>query len=151
MHNIKANTAQFIGHRRLRAIGAIIAVLAVFSASAAADSLATPLQSFMKEIVTPTTDALWSVGAAPRSDDEWQVLEAAARRLMDEGGAMPLPHEGAEADWVDLRVAMVQAANRGYLALQRRNFPEFTEASDALYESCENCHAKYLKGAIRGL
>jgi cytochrome c556 len=48
-------------------------------------------------------------------------------------------------DWLKMSRALVDAAAGALKAAQARSADAMSTASDAVYETCEGCHLKYLK------
>jgi hypothetical protein len=67
------------------------------------------------------------------------ALAESANLLLIDGRA---PDRG---DWVTLAIAQRDAAMVAVKAIDARNADALSNASDALYETCDNCHNKYMK------
>jgi cytochrome c556 len=48
-------------------------------------------------------------------------------------------------DWMKMARAMVDTSAVALKAAQAKDADAMSKASDAVYETCENCHMKYLK------
>lgn len=99
--------------------------------------------------ITPATDTLWGVDD-PQTDEEWQVLDAAAVTVIEsfekmrDGGVGPNDNSWAADQkflaYIDEEVA---AANAARVAIAARDLDALFAAGDALYTPCENCHIDF--------
>jgi len=116
------------------------------------DSAPQPTITIMEEMVatiTPATDTLWGVDD-PQTDAEWQVLDSAARTVIESfekirngGGG---PNDAAWASeakfqaYIDEQIAAGEAARA---AIAARDLDALFIAGDELYPPCENCHIDF--------
>ncbi len=136
------------------------AILLVFSTSAGASEQGNPVAdtapkseiTIMEEMVatiTPATDTLWGADD-PQTDDEWQVLDSAARTVIESfekirsGGGGPNDAAWASAAkfqaYIDEEIAAGEAARA---AIAARDLDALFVAGDELYPPCENCHIDF--------
>jgi len=112
----------------------------------------TTIMEMMVVTITPATDALWGVDD-PQTDEEWQVLDAAAvavietfEKIRNGGGG---PNDDAWASeakfqaYIDEEVAAGEAARA---AIAAKDLDALFSAGDVLYPPCENCHIDYNPG-----
>ena len=104
-------------------------------------------KTMMKSVVIPASDTVFAVGkAVPKSEQEWAAIRDAAAKLGDAGRqfASQAP-AGNGADWTRFAKAMADAAASAGRAAQAKNVDAVLDAGDALYESCEGCHQRFMK------
>jgi hypothetical protein len=103
----------------------------------------------MAATVTPASDTLWGV-EDPQTNEEWQVLDAAAEEIIKAfeqaklGGVGPNDSNWAsEPKWqayADEEIVAGQAARDAIVA---RDLDALLAAGDLLYPPCEACHIDY--------
>ena len=130
----------------------VIAVIAPFcllahAAAAQQPKPAADTLALMKSVVIPASNTVFGVGkAAPKSDQEWAVVQNSAARLIDAGRQLSMQAPAADgAEWTRFAKAMADAAAVAGKAAQAKNVDAVLDAADALYETCEGCHQRYLK------
>lgn len=123
--------------------------LALQAMAADPEPAETTLLQLMLEVVVPASDVLWGA-EDPASDEEWQVLDDAAARLIAafetarRGGLGPNDAQWAsEAKFQAYLDSDVAAANAARAAIAARDMDALFQAGDALYEPCESCHIDY--------
>jgi hypothetical protein len=101
----------------------------------------------MQAIVKPASDAVFAAGGEPPKDAKaWTVLENQAVALAESGNLLMLGDRVKDqGDWMKFSRALVDASAGAVKAAQAKNADAMSTASDAVYETCENCHMGYLK------
>jgi cytochrome c556 len=101
----------------------------------------------MHAIVKPASDAVFAAGGEPPKDAKaWTAIENQAIALAESGNLLMLGDRVKDqGDWLTMSRAMVDASAGALTAAQAKNADAMSAASDAVYETCENCHAKYLR------
>ena len=101
----------------------------------------------MHAIVKPASDAVFAAGGEPPKDPKaWTALENHAVALAESGNLLMLGDRVKDqGDWMKFSRALVDASAGALKAAQAKNADAMSTASDAIYETCENCHMKYLK------
>jgi hypothetical protein len=109
-------------------------------------SVGTTLQ-VMLAIVKPASDAVFAAGGEPPKDAKaWTALENQAVALAESGNLLMLGDRVKDqGDWMKFSRALVDASAGALKAAQSKNADAMSTASDAVYETCENCHMRYLK------
>jgi cytochrome c556 len=112
----------------------------------------TTIMEMMVATITPATDTLWGVDD-PQTDEEWQVLDDAARTVIEtfektrQGGSGPndtaWASEAKFQAYIDEEIAAGEAARA---AIAARDLDALFEAGDSLYTPCETCHIDYNPG-----
>ena len=81
---------------------------------------------------------------APKTDDEWQSVEANARILADAAKLMIVsPRHHGDREWIVLSTALVDAATIAETAARRRDASGVFAAGEGIYATCDGCHRKY--------
>ena len=116
------------------------------SAAASVRTVGTVLQ-VMHAIVIPASDAVFAAGGeAPKDDKGWTALQNQAIALAESGNLLMLGDRVKDTgDWLKMSRALVDAAATALKAAQAQNANALSTASDAVYDTCESCHSKYLK------
>lgn len=100
----------------------------------------------MLGLVIPAADIVWGVGSeAPADDAAWEKVQATAVMIAEAGHLlMAVPRVVDQGDWLVAAQAMIDAANAAAASAREKNVDKVSEAGNALYESCDACHAKYM-------
>ncbi len=109
-------------------------------------TVGTTLQ-IMHAIVKPASDAVFAAGGeAPKDAKGWTDVEHQAVALAESGNLLMLGDRVKDqADWMKMSRALVDAAAVAMKAAQAKNADAMSMASDAVYDTCENCHMRYLR------
>ena len=101
----------------------------------------------MQAIVKPASDAVFTAaGEPPKSMAGWIAVEYQALALAESGNLLMIGNRVKDAgDWMKMSRAMVDASAVALKAAQAKNAEAMSTASDAVYQTCESCHMKYLK------
>ena len=101
----------------------------------------------MNAIVKPASDAVFAAGGDPPKDAKaWTQIENQAVALAESGNLLMIGDRVTDqGDWMKFARALVDASADAVKAAEARNADAMSTASDAVYETCENCHMKYLK------
>lgn len=101
----------------------------------------------MQAIVKPASDAVFAAGGEPPKDGKaWTALENQAIALAESGNLLMLGDRVKDqGDWMKFSRALVDASAGAVKAAQAKNADAMSTAGDAVYETCETCHLKYLK------
>lgn len=109
----------------------------------------------MVSVIAPATDVLWAADN-PQSDEDWAVLEAAARDIIgidslikgDEGLVQHERARAAEPKWRAHNAQMMRAAQDALKSIENRDVDSLIEVGDQLYAPCESCHLEYYPQAF---
>ncbi len=101
----------------------------------------------MKGTVIPESNVVFAVGnKAPASDAEWAALQKSADSLVNAARQLQsMAPAGGRAEWAKSSDAMGAAAGKAAAAAKTRNVDGAQDAGDALYETCEGCHRRFMK------
>jgi hypothetical protein len=118
---------------------------------APAPAAAQDSRSFMKEVVQPATQVLWTYGYAEKmSDENWAEVGKAATTLVE---AMPTVAAGGfsaeekaratQGGWQDWAKKTMDNVNAAKTAADMRNQMALATAGDSLVETCGGCHTEF--------
>ena len=104
------------------------------------------VKQIMQAMVIPTSDAVFkAAGDAPKDDKGWADLENSAVTLTESGNLLMIGSRVRDSgDWMKMSPAMVDAAATTLKAIEGKSPAALSASSDAVYETCETCHGKYL-------
>jgi len=123
--------------------------------SAASSSPPPPSDSFkpvatvkqvMLGITIPASNAVFAVaGEAPKDDAGWQAVEASALAVAESGNLLLMkPRAVDDQEWKQYALALVDAGAKAAEAARAKDADRTSIAGDDLYNTCEQCHAKYM-------
>jgi hypothetical protein len=109
----------------------------------------------MQSVVDPNADLIWEAvkvietsdgmqNIQPRTDAEWTAVRNAAITVTESGNLMMMPSHAKDGDWMKLAREMIAAGEAAIRAAEARNADKLFTTGGDLYESCTNCHRKYL-------
>jgi hypothetical protein len=113
-------------------------------------------KAVMAEVLEPAADVYWdAVGStsdkngftehAPKNDDEWKAVIAAATVIAESGNLLMMPPRALDqGDWMTLAREMVEAGVQARTAAQAHDVQKVFDAGAVVYETCTKCHAKYV-------
>jgi len=138
--------------RSLYIVTLVVIACAVSTFAEEAPEPETTIMEVMVATITPATDTLWGVDD-PQTDEEWQVLDDAARAVIESfekvrsGGGGPndasWASEAKFQAYIDEEIAAGKAARA---AIAAKDLDALFAAGDVLYPPCENCHIDYNPG-----
>jgi cytochrome c556 len=100
----------------------------------------------MTALVIPSSDILFEVGSKPPADEAgWIRVQNAAVALAESGNLLMIGDRSKpEKEWADFSRAMIDAGQLALKAADNKNVDEVLAAGDKIYETCDNCHMKYM-------
>ncbi len=121
-----------------------VAVPAAVTQSAP-ESFATTRQ-IMLGITIPASDVVFGVTAeAPQDDAGWERVQANAYAVAESGNLLMTGTRPAnQDDWMAHARTMIVAAVNAAKAAAAKDADAVSDAGNALYETCDSCHAKYM-------
>ena len=136
----------------------ILALLTLAAAACAPAQQATPaaptpafkttanVKQLMTAIVIPSSDILFEMGSKPPADEAgWMRVQNAAVSLAESGNLLMIGDRSKpEKEWADFSRAMIDAGQLALKAADKKNVDEVLAAGDKIYETCDNCHQKYM-------
>lgn len=121
-------------------------VTAAFAQQVSPTAVATTTE-VMKGVVVPASTAVFRAAAeAPATDEGWAVLRLQALMLAESGNLLMVGSRARDrGEWLTMSAALRDTAAAAVKALDARNAERFAELSDQVYETCEQCHARYMQ------
>jgi hypothetical protein len=117
-------------------------------AAAASDSFkpVATVKQVMLGITVPASNAVFAVaGEAPKDDAGWQAIEASALAVAESGNLLLMkPRAVDDQEWKQYALALIDAGAKAAEAARAKDADKTSTAGDDLYNTCEQCHAKYL-------
>jgi hypothetical protein len=129
----------------------VVSTVALVSAVVAAQAPATrpveTVKQVMQVLTIPASEAIFkAAGEPPTTDAAWAELQRHAAALAESGNLLMTGARVVDrGDWLKFSRALVDAAGTGAQAAAKKDADALSTASDAIYETCETCHAKYMK------
>jgi hypothetical protein len=104
------------------------------------------VKDIMIAITIPTSTDVFNAAAEPPKDDAgWDKARLQALALAESANLLLMPeHAASKTDWNTLAIAQRDAAVVAMKAAQKKDADALSNASDALYETCDNCHKKFM-------
>lgn len=95
----------------------------------------------------PASDFVFTAaGDPPKTGEAWAEVRDHALAVGESGNLLMIGSRVVDrTTWMTFSRAMVDAGAAAAKAADARNADALSMASDALYDTCETCHAKYLK------
>jgi hypothetical protein len=113
--------------------------------SAALPSVAS-VNQLMLGIVIPASDIIFATASeSPADDAAWIKVQANAAVIAE--AAILMQSDGRRIDreqWQQFSKAMYDAGVTASAAAAEKNIEKMGAAGDALYESCDSCHQRYM-------
>ena len=120
-----------------------VASLLVCTASIA-DSVAT-VKDVMLGLTIPNSDFIWGVEEEPVDDAGWDAIRLNAVMLAESANMLMAPERAREGDiWATEARALIAAAGTTVSAVDAKDFDGVIDSGEAIYNTCETCHATYL-------
>jgi hypothetical protein len=131
--------------RRLIAAPACVLVFAVTVAAGPA-SMKTA-KDVMLTLTIPGSDAVFEAAAEPPTKAaDWVTLRRKAAPLIESADLLLTPTFAMnDAEWPTLAQAHQTAATAALNAIDKKDANALSNASDALYETCDNCHKRFMQ------
>jgi|JI10StandDraft_1071094.scaffolds.fasta_scaffold633797_2 hypothetical protein len=103
-------------------------------------------RQIMLGLVIPAADIVWGVAnEAPADDAAWEKVAANAAMIAEAGHLMSTGVRVVDqGDWLTYVKAMTDAATAAAAGATAKNVDQTSEAGNALYDSCDTCHMKYM-------
>ena len=120
----------------------------VFAATAAAQRPAiSTVKDVMLVLTIPGSEAAFNAAAEPPTKEaEWTTLRKKAAPLVEGADMMLTPKYSVDSEeWRQYARAHRTAVTKTMAAIEKKDATALSDASDALYETCETCHKRFLK------
>lgn len=114
----------------------------------------------MRAVVEPAADVVWNAvktietkdgtqDVRPQTDEEWLAVRNAAVAVAESGNLLMMaPRAKNGGEWMQLTQAMIDTGQEAIKAAEARNAEKLFTVGGDLYESCSNCHRKYLDAIV---
>jgi hypothetical protein len=105
-------------------------------------------KDIMVAITIPTSNDVFAAASeTPKDDAGWEKAKNQALALAESANLLLMPaRSGGRAEWNAFAVAQRNAAVVAMKAAAQKDATALSDAADALYETCDNCHKKYMRG-----
>ena len=114
----------------------------------------------MQSVVDPNADLVWDAVKTietkdgtqeirPKTDAEWAAVRNAAIAVAESGNLlMMVPRAKNGGEWMQLAQDMINTGEQAMKAAEARNAEKLFTVGGDLYDSCSNCHRKYLDSIV---
>jgi hypothetical protein len=114
----------------------------------------------MQSVVDPNADLIWdavkfidtkegSQDIRPRTDAEWTAVRNAAITVAESGNLlMMVPRAKDGGEWMQRAQEMINAGEEAIKAAEAKNADKLFTVGGDIYDSCSNCHRKYLDAIV---
>jgi hypothetical protein len=114
----------------------------------------------MQSVVDPNADLIWdavkfidtkegSQDIRPRTDAEWTAVRNAAIIVAESGNLlMMVPRAKDDGEWMQRAQEMINAGEEAMKAAEAKNADKLFTVGGDIYDSCSNCHRKYLDAIV---
>ena len=105
------------------------------------------VKEVMQAITIPASETVFKAASeAPKDDAGWEHARRQAIAVAESANLLLVEGRAPDrATWVTMAIAQRDAAMLAVKAIDAKNGDALSNASDALYETCDNCHNKYMK------
>ena len=105
------------------------------------------VKEVMLAITIPTSETVFKAASdPPKAAADWDHARSQALALAESANLLLMEGRAPDREaWTTLAVAQREAAMVAVKAIDAKNADALSNASDALYETCDNCHNKYMK------
>ena len=114
----------------------------------------------MQSVVDPNADLVWEAVKSietkegtedirPRTDAEWTAVRNAAVAVAESGNLlMMVPRAKNGGEWMQLSQDMINTGEAAIRAAEAKNAEKLFTVGGDMYDSCSNCHRKYLDAIV---
>ena len=114
----------------------------------------------MQSVVDPNADLIWDAvkiimtkdgdqDIRPKTDAEWIAVRNAAVAVAESGNLlMMVPRAKNGGEWMTLAQDMIRTGEEAMRAAEAKNAEKLFTVGGDLYDSCSNCHRKYLDAIV---
>ncbi|MBM3820883.1 MAG: hypothetical protein FJW14_17975 [Acidimicrobiia bacterium] len=129
---------------------ALLALGAVTAGSTAAQQDSTRAVATVGEVMAtmtvPASAAVFRAASeAPREEKDWTAVRGQAIVLAESGNLLLIGSRVRTGDWSRMAVALREAAETAVRSADSRNATALSDAGEQVYETCEQCHSRYLQ------
>jgi hypothetical protein len=104
------------------------------------------IREIMFAITIPTSESVFKAASEPPDTPAgWTQVRDQALALAESANLLIMPGRAPDTnEWTQFAVVQREAAVVAMKAAESRDAEALSNASDALYDTCANCHARYL-------
>lgn len=114
----------------------------------------------MQAVIDPTADEIWdsvrtivtaqgSEEIRPRTNAQWDAVRNHAVTLAESGNLlMMVPRAKDGGEWMKRAQELVDTSERAIRAAEAKNADQLFTVGGEIYESCSNCHQKYMEAIV---
>ena len=105
------------------------------------------IKELMQAITIPTSETVFKAASEPPTDRKvWEHVRSDALVLAESANLLLIAGRVPDANgWNRFAIAQRDAAIEAMKAAEAKDADRLSNASDALYETCNSCHAVYMK------
>lgn len=114
----------------------------------------------MQAVIDPDADEIWesvktiitakgTEEIRPRTNEEWDRVRKYAITLAESGNLlMMVPRAKDGGEWMERSKELIETSERAIRAAEARNADQLFSAGGDIYDSCSNCHRKYMDAIV---
>jgi hypothetical protein len=108
------------------------------------------LKEVMTLVVDPSANGIFQVGSqAPKNDADWKTLQGQALTLMEIANTLTAPNRTPnqvkdKQEWTKFAKALQTESRKAFALSMAKDVKALGDLSDPLYQTCADCHEKYL-------
>jgi hypothetical protein len=104
-----------------------------------------PAAKVVFESVSTTVSFQGVEEKAPKTDAEWEAVGNSAAALVESANLMTVGNRAIDADWTKISQELADAGIVALKAIEAKNAEALLASGEAINESCNACHRKYLR------
>lgn len=114
----------------------------------------------MQSVVDPNADIIWEAVKTidsnngteqirPKTDADWAAVRNAAVTVAESGNLLMMVPRAKDGDeWMQRAQEMISAGEDAMRAAEAKNAERLFTVGGDIYDSCSNCHRKYLDAIV---
>ena len=103
------------------------------------------VKDVMLGLTIPNSDFIWGVEEEPLDDAGWDAIRLNAVMLGESANLLMAPERSRDGEtWENQARALIAAAGITVAAVDAKEFDGVIDSGEAIYNTCETCHATYL-------
>jgi cytochrome c556 len=134
------------GARALIVTAAAIVATAAVAASQNVSKAPATVKEVMLTMTVPSSEVIFSAASEPPKDQQqWDAVRKSAVELAESGRLLMTGGRAKDnTTWMEMARDLVKQAEATLKTAEARNSDALSNASDAVYLTCETCHGRYL-------
>lgn len=126
----------------------IVIVTAALAQQPSLKPIAT-VEQLMTTMIAPSSNVIFGAASeAPKGDGNWIVVRNYALTLAESGNLLMIGDRARDrGEWMKMATSLRDAAEAAVKAVDARSADALAEAGERVYETCGQCHARYMTGA----